>query len=372
MIEQIRILHIVTKMNNGGLENRLMDIYRNIDRKNVQFDFLTFSTEKGYFDDEILSMGGKIYYFPTIKLRNLYNISKDISNFLNKANYKIVHCHLNQWTGWILKGAKKANVPIRIAHSRTSLRNNSAKNIVKNIVKLNVKKYATHLFAVSNNAARWLFGKKAVKKNLVDIWPNSIEVSKYKFDYKIREQVRNKLNINKDIVIIHVGNIRPPKNHKFLIDIFYEIKKEYNNIKLLIVGKDYLSGKIQRYTKSRGLEKDVIFYGPSREVSDLLQAGDIFVFPSIYEGFPGSVIEAQSSGLPCILSDTITKEVCITPLVKMLSLSSSLDIWKNCIMNSLIIDRTKHYYEIEKSKYNVEIVSKMYCDFYLDVINLRG
>ncbi|HOJ10332.1 MAG TPA: glycosyltransferase family 1 protein [Clostridiales bacterium] len=373
MSDPIKVLQIVTQMNRAGLESRLMDIYRNIDRSKVQFDFYTCRTEKGFFDDEIVSLGGKVFYSEPLYFKQIFNVPKRFYSFLSiYSEYKIVHCHLNQWCGAVLNGAEKANVPIRIAHSRTSLETKDLKNFIKNVIKFSVNKYATHRFAVSRKAGVWLYGKKVFDSEVVEIWPNAIDCSKFKFEPTKREEYRKELNLLDSFTLIHVGNIRPEKNHKFLIDVFKEIKKEQNNAKLLVVGSDYMSGEIHRYVEEHGVGKNVIFLGPRSDVSNLLQAGDVFVFPSLYEGFPGAVLEAQASGLPCYISDTITEEVCVTNLVKRISLQKPIEYWKEQILNNVNINRINTYDILKSSGYDIHSVSERYSFFYTNIINEIG
>ena len=327
MSAPIRVLQIVTQMNIGGMESRLMDIYRHIDREKIQFDFYSCRQNPGAFDDEIISLGGKVYYNAPLTVKNLIAIPRRFWSFLNDHhNYLIVHCHLNQWCGLVLAGAMKANVPIRIAHSRTSLKQNSIKNFIKNIIRFPVNYTATHRFAVSDKAAEWLFGKRSVSSGRVQIWPNAINCSKYSYDISTRMRIRDYLNLGDSYTLIHIGNLRPEKNHMFLLQIFKLLKNQVSNCKLLLVGEDTLNGSIQKEAQRLSIINDVQFLGLRTDVSDLLQAADVFVFPSLYEGFPGAVIEAQSSGLPCIISNTITEEVAISKDVVQLSLSN-VDIW---------------------------------------------
>lgn len=371
MSEPIRILQVVTQMARGGLESRLMDIYRNIDRSRVQFDFYTFRLEKGIFDDEIINMGGKIYYNNSIESR-LTNINKEFCDFL-KANhkYKVVHAHMNQWCGLLLKSAKQASVPVRIAHSRTALNSNNLKNIMKNIIKISTKKYSTHMFAVSEKAGRWLFGNKAFKNGLVQVWPNGIEINKYKFDKNIRENKRKELKIEDDsFVIMHVGNFTYAKNHDFLIDIFNLVKKKQKNAKLVCVGGGNKES-IRQKVKKLEIIDDVLFLGSRNDVPDLLQAADIFLFPSIYEGLPGAVLEAQASGLPCIISDVISNEICITSLVEQMSLKDSATIWANKVLEySEEHERKDMSQEMIKAGFDIKEVSKKLEDFYINCCNV--
>lgn len=369
MVKPIRVLQVVTQMNRAGMESRLMDIYRKVDRQKVQFDFYTCRSDKGQFDEEIVEMGGTVFYSEPLSIKNIFTIKERFNRFLlEHKEYKIVHCHLNQWTGLVLQGAMKAGVPVRIAHSRTALEKNGIKNIVKDIIKKTVNTSATHKFAVSKKAGVWLFGEKSVLNGEVCIVPNSIDAKKFKFDFSIRARVRDNLNVNDNLVLIHVGNIRPEKNHKFLLDIFLKIKEEKKNIKLILVGADNMNGEIQRYISKSEFSNDVIFMGSRSDINELLQAGDVFVFPSFYEGFPGAVLEAQASGLPVVMSDTITSEVMLLDSTSKLSLNQPLKVWMNKILEKKLIDRPEAFKKIIENGYDINRTSNDLMNFYLNQV----
>lgn len=366
----IRILNIVTQMNQAGMENRLMDIYNEINTDIIQFDFYTFRKEKGDYDSIINMMGGKLYYNSPISVLNIIKRYKELSSFLkNHPEYKIVHCHMNQWSGLLLKGAKDAGVGVRIAHSRTALNKISIKNIIKNLIKTPTNKYANYKFAVSDKAGKWLFGNKTVIGKDYYVIPNAIDCNRYRFDESIRIQIRNCLNINNDFIVMHVGNIRPEKNHKFLLKIFTEILKIKSNAKLYIVGKDYMNGEIQKEAQKYGIDKYIYFLGQRSDVDKLLQIADAFVFPSIYEGFPGAVLEAQASGLPCYISDVITSDVCITDLVTKLSLNLKPEIWAEKIINFVSINRESAADKLIEKGYDISSVAMFYQNFYEKVFD---
>lgn len=367
----IRVLQIVTQMNRAGLESRLMDIYRNIDRSRVQFDFYTCRQGTGFFDEEIKAMGGKVYYNDSLDLKRVHRISNQFKLFLlNHSEYRIVHCHLNQWCGQVLKGAKKANVPVRIAHSRTSLQTFTLKNFVKNIVKLSTNQHATHYFAVSRKAGEWLFGKRMMDLGKVEIWPNAIDCKNFKFDQQTRERMRTTLGLDNDLTLIHVGNLRPEKNHAFLLKIFKRVLAEQPSAKLVLVGQDGLNGAIQSLSKEMGIAQSVQFLGSRSDVSDLLQAGDVFVFPSFYEGFPGAVLEAQAAGLPCVISDTITDEVCITNNVIQLPLGDNIN-WVREIIKTAQYQRKDTTIQIYRAGYCITTLTEKLTDFYENIIQGR-
>jgi glycosyltransferase involved in cell wall biosynthesis len=363
----VRVLHIVTIMDRGGLENRLMDIYRNIDRNRIQFDFYTCRKEKGYFDDEIVKMGGHVYYDESLSVARLFSIPVRFEKFLkNHSEYKIVHCHMNSWCGLILKGAKEAGVPVRIAHARAATQGKSLQIAIKNIIKLPVNRFSTHRFAVSKKAGVWLFGENPVSEGKVQIFPNAIECKKFEFRPQIREEMRVRLGIDDDLAIIHVGNLNPVKNHAFLLQVFAALKKRKTFVKLILVGRDGMHGSIHQLARQLGIDGDVIFLGERSDVPALLQAGDVFVFPSLYEGFPGAVLEAQAAGLPCVISDTITDEVCITSECIQLSLSESPTEWASKVLELGGGTRRNNYKFLCDCGYDINSLVKNMQDFYIE------
>lgn len=365
MPELIRVLQIVTQMNRAGMESRLMDIYRNIDRSRVQFDFYACRMESGIFDEEIAQLGGKIYYSKPLSPKWPVEIPKRFWEFLKThPEYRIVHCHLNQWCGLVLMGAKKAGVPIRIAHSRTSLERASLKNVAKNVFKLPVNRYATHKFAVSRKAGNWLFGRKAMKSGEVEIWPNAIDVAKFAFDMEARRKKRLELDVQNALVLIHIGNLRPEKNHRYLLKIFLELRKTHPDAKLLLAGRDDLRGAMQAMAAEMGLVDGVLFLGSRSDVPELLSASDVFVFPSLYEGFPGAVLEAQAAGLPCVISDVITDEVRLLPTTKQLSLKLPAWIWAEETLACVTDERRHTYKDLSQLGYDVNSLSAAMTDFY--------
>ena len=369
MGELIRILQVVTQMNRAGLENRLMDIYRNIDKSKIQFDFYTCRNEKGYYDDEIKSLGGEVYYNVPISLKSYFSTKRTMNAFLKSHDYNIIHCHLNQWCGMILKEAYMTNIPIRIAHSRTSLKNIGLINLVKNIIKLSVRKHATHYLAVSKEAGIWLYGEKNMQSGVVTVFPNAIDCNKFQFNENVRKTMREKLNLNSSLAIIHVGNIRYEKNHKYLLDVFYNIKNRCSDSVLILVGADCMNGKIHKYAEKLSINESVLFLGARSDVADLLQAADVFVFPSLYEGFPGAVLEAQAAGLPCIISNTITDEVCLLETTRQLALSLPIEKWVDEIINFKDVERMNTFDNLKNKGYDIAILTSIMIHYYNDLLN---
>lgn len=351
-IEPIRILHIVHKLDLGGMESRIMDIYRNLDHEKYQYDFYVESGEEGIFDEEVCSLGGRIFLSKGKRCHNIPHF-KVFRQFLEKhKEYKIVYAY-NQWAGLYLKQATKCKIPFRIANARTSIQTKSIKNNVKKLVKLNTNRYATHKFAVSKKAAIWLFGNKEVDAGNVKIWPNAIDTERYAYSNKVRYEVRRELGLDNELTIIHVGNIRIEKNHRFLFDVFSEVKRNHENSKLVLVGGGDIETLKSQMQESNIIDS-VIYLGVRQDIPRLLQAGDIFIFPSLYEGFPGAVLEAEASGLNCVISDSITEEVMVTDHIKALALSRGPDIWAKTVEEFEAVDRALAWKSIKNRGYDIK------------------
>lgn len=307
MEEPIRILHAVVNMNRGGAETLIMNLYRNIDRSKVQFDFLT--CKEGVFDSEIREMGGKVHRIPYVTDVGHFGYIKALNQFFaSQSDYQIVHSHMNQMSGFVLRAAKKAGVPIRIVHSHnTSTEGGAAAKLYKSYAGKFIMSCSTHLLACSNEASKWLFSNRSTKAKILK---NGIECDRFAFSQTIREEVRKELDLlDTQFVIGHVGRFTHQKNHPFLIDIFAEFNKQVPKSVLLLVGDGPLRRQIEQKIAHLKLEQKVKFLGIRSDIARLLQSFDVFAFPSFYEGLPVSLIEAQSSGLPCVISDVISKEV---------------------------------------------------------------
>lgn len=359
----IRILHVVTDMRRGGIETMLMNYYRHIDRDVIQFDFLTHRDYRSDYDDEIESLGGVIYHLP--KLNPFSKFYKNaLRRFLTEhSEYRIVHVHQDCLSSVVLKVAKQCNIPVRIAHSHNSNQTKDVKYPIKLYYKRFISKYATHLMACSEEAGRWMFGKN----DEFTVLNNAIDAAAYSFNMEKREAVRKSFGISQDALVLgHVGRFSYPKNHTFLIDVFNQVSK-IKNAKLLLVGDGKLRKEIEEKVESYALQKHVIFTGVREDVSDLLQAMDVFVFPSNYEGLGIVAIEAQAAGLPCFISDKVPIECKKTDLVQQIPLSAGAEKWANAI-TSCNKERKNRYEEIKESGFDIVENAKRLEDYYLEKI----
>ncbi len=370
-----RVLQVFTALNRGGSETMIMNYYRYIDRTKIQFDFLLHRKHIGAFEDEIEDLGGRVFRMPAINPFFPKTYYKNLSNFFRENNsYKIIHSHINTFNGYPLKVAKKNNIPCRIAHAHIALeplkvrnffnpekRNEELKNTIKYTIKKSSYKYATHLMTCGEKAGNWLFDK-----NKFIVVNNAIKSSDFQYNEKLSLEKRVELGLNDSLVLGHVGRFYEQKNHVFLIDIFKSVLSKKSNAKLAVVGDGELRITIERKAKELGVFDSILFLGVRSDIPELLQMMDVFVFPSLYEGLPVTLIEAQAAGLKVFTSDTITREVALTNDIEFLSIKESPDYWANRILSSVPYERKDNYDLIKEKGYDIEENARKLQEFYLE------
>lgn len=316
--EPIRVAQVVGKMLGGGVEAVVMNYYRHIDRNKVQFDFLVDADSTLVPRDEIESLGGRVFEIPPYQ--HVVEYQRELQRLFKQEGWRIVHSHINALSVFPLRAAKKAGVPVRIAHSHsTSGKGEHAKNALKAVLKTQANRYPTHRFACSKFAGEWLFGKSAD----FEVVYNAIDLDLFRFNAEARAQARADLGLVGDqFAIGHVGRFTAQKNHAFLVDVFTEVAKRRDDAVLLLVGSGEAGASVKALVDERGLTDRVKFLGQRSDVNRLYQAFDAFVLPSLYEGLGLVGVEAQVSGLPCLLSDAITREVDVTGECKFLPIVS--------------------------------------------------
>lgn len=355
----IRILHIVTYMGRGGLETLLMNCFRHIDRDKVQFDFLVHREFRGDYDDEIEALGGRIYRLPRLNpFDPRYKKALRVF-FTEHPEYRIVHSHLDCMSAIPLKVAKQCGVPIRIAHSHNSNQDKNLKYLLKRYYMKKIPKNATHFFACSAMAGAFMFPGQEV--TLVN---NGIETEKFAFDPEVRAQVQQELSLGQALTVCHVGRFMPQKNHDFLIDAFEKLHEKMPETKLLLVGEGPLEGAIRKKVQTLGLTEAVRFLGVRADVERILQGADVFVLPSLYEGLCMVAVEAQTSGLPCIVSDRVPEDCRMTQALTFLPLE--VDSWANAILNIDLRDRESHADEVRAAGYDIKATAQQLQIFYME------
>lgn len=357
----MRVLQVVTTMNRGGLETMLMNYYRHVDRERVQFDFLEHRKEHSAYDDEIESLGGKIYRLPRLVPWSKSYLSALNQFFDEHPEYRIVHVHQDCLSSVILKAAQQHNIPVRIAHSHNASQDRNLKYPIKLWCRRSIPRCATHLFACGKDAGDWMFGGATYQ-----IINNAIDTTAYTYDTNKRVELRRQLGLADELVIGHVGRFNPQKNHPFLMDIFAALLKKESNAVLLLVGGGEGMSKMQEKVQELGIAEHVRFLGVRSDVADLMQAMDVFVLPSLYEGLPVTMVEAQAAGLPCIISDKVPPECILTEgLVDVMPLSASPETWAEKILAKRAIPRTDRRAEIAAHGFDITTEAVKLQEFYL-------
>lgn len=323
MSNPIRVAQIVGKMNGGGVEAVVMNYYRHIDRSKVQFDFLVDSDSTLVPRDEIEMLGGRVFEIPPYQ--HVIEYQRELQCLFKQEGWKIVHSHINALSVFPLRAAKKAGVPIRIAHSHsTSGKGEYVKNVVKSVLKTQSTRYPTIYLACSEYAGQWLFGASCH----YSILKNAVDTSLFKPNDLTRNNKRRELGIPSDQVVVgHIGRFMEQKNHSYLLKIFLAFKKRVPNSTLLLIGNGPLREQVEHSSSELGLSESVRFLGTRNDVSDLYQVFDVFCLPSLYEGLPVVGIESQVSGVPILVSDSVTPETKITNLLEFESLDSPVEQW---------------------------------------------
>ena len=364
--EPIRVAHIIGKWLGGGVESVVMNYYRHIDRTKIQFDFLCDEDSTNIPYEEIEQLGGRVILIPPYQKIFLYQ--KELIRIFKENNYKIVHSHINTLSVFPLRAAKKAGVKVRIAHSHsTTNKKEWKKNLLKQVLRPFSKVYATDYMCCSELAGRWLFGDKVYDSGKVYLLNNAIDLDKFKYNESLRKEKRKELGISDDTLVIgHIGRFVAQKNHTFLIDIFNELHKKNPSSLLLLVGQGPLKEEMENKVKEFKLNGSVRFLGQRNDANELYQVFDVFCLPSLYEGLPVVGVEAQASGILCILSDDMTKETKVLESTKFNSLENNSLNWAELILNSVeSYKRSNTYEKMTESKFNIDVEVKNLENYYL-------
>ena len=380
MAEPIRILHVLGGVGLGGAESRIMDIYRHIDKDKVQFDFLIHQTKKGYYEEEIEKLGGRIYRVPRFKLYNILTYRKALREFFNSSQrvdnanrrfasssrrLEVVHGHMTSTASIYLPIAKKCGVPVTIAHARSAGVDKGLKGVITRLLRRPLRRKCDHMFACSMLAAKAVFGENNAKNGRVTIVPNAIDAKLFMYNEEIRNRMRKKLSLEDKFVIGHVGRFHYAKNHEYLLAVFGEIAKQRENAHLLLLGEGERMEEMKEKAVAFGIADKVLFAGNQKEVWDYYQAMDFFLFPSRFEGLPGTVVEAQAAGLCCLISDAIAEEVKITKLVTAFSIEEKPEKWAEYVLTHDKYERKSRYEQIAAAGFDVKAQTKWYEQFYL-------
>ena len=360
---------IFTIMNRGGAESMVMNYYRNIDRSQVQFDFMVHRQERGAYDDEIESLGGKIYRM--LPLRPPFSAyKKQVHSFFDQhKEYQIIHGHCSESGYFIYKEAYIRGIPHIIAHAHSAKAMFDLKWFFRTYFKHRMRKYITQGFTCGKEAGVWLLGSKMAANAIYQ--PNAIDTIKYSFNPTVSFQKRKSLSISDDTLVIgHVGSFWKIKNQSFLVDIFKIVHERIQNSILLLVGEGEMRKKVEMKVHSLGLDDCVHFLGSRDDVPDLLKAFDIYVFPSFGEGFSMAMLEAQCAGLPIIASDAIPHEIALTDLISFEPLDKGADYWAYRVLSSSFDSKKRTLYsrQIAEAGYDIKKNAEWLQNYYLSLV----
>ena len=349
-MEKVRVLHVGLDTHLGGIETYLLKVSSNIDRSHFKFSFLAYDNKKPCFFDELSALGCK-FHFVRSRRKSWFGNARDIRALLSKEKFDIIHCHLNSLT-YITPALEglKAGAKV-IIHSRNGgSATGSSSKILGAINRYRMPWDKVKCVAVSDLAGQWMFGTH----RSFTVLNNGLDTAKYRYSEKNREAVRRELGIPADAeVIANVGAFRTQKNHGFLVEVFKAYHKNHPETRLLLVGEGELEDAIKRTVSEYGIEDRVIFAGKRTDISAILSASDKYLFPSLYEGFPNALIEAETSGLLCVSSSIITEQACLNNCIRV-SLDAPIAEWVSALESPVVSDRLGCVEMVEKAGFGIK------------------
>ncbi len=365
-----RILCVFGGLDRGGSETMCMNIYRNIDRTKLQFDFVKHVSKKCHYEDEILALGGRIFTAPTYKIYNHISYKKWWKNYFKEhPEHNIVHGHYFTISAIYLGIAKKFG-RTTIAHSHATAATFSIKAVIKNVLQCRIRYIADYFMGCSQVAGEWLFGKKIASSEKYFNLRNAIDAESYIYDENAASDARRQLGYTpEDRVIGHVGRFTEQKNHMFLMDVFKELYRQDSRYKLLLIGEGPLTKDVREKIAEYHLESAVCVAGVRTDVNRLMMGMDLFLFPSKWEGLGIVLIEAQATACPCVTSTAVPQEAKISELVEFIDLNAPIDYWVERIRSTSIDrdNRTNMYATVVDAGYDIHDSAKWVEEFYLSI-----
>lgn len=327
-MNSIRILQVLTLDINSGVASVVINLYRNIRSQDVCFEFITWNINReNSYINEIENNGDRVFVIPYYK-QDWIGFRKKVISILSNKRYDGIHCHEYLLSIPFLYWGKSSGIPLRIAHSHNPTIDSWIKQRITVFGRFAFNRFANVYMACSQEAADFLFGKK----NNVIILKNGIDTNMYRYSEKKRNEIRNQLNIENQFVVGNIGRLTSQKNQMFLLQIFFELLNDVPNSALIIAGDGEFRKKLEQETQRLGIENRVLFLGKRKDIPELLSAMDVFVLPSLYEGLPLVLVEAQANGLPCLVTNTINDKVKINENLEFLSLDDYKS-WSEKIQN---------------------------------------
>lgn len=361
----IRILHAIGSLEIGGSQSMIVNLYRAIDKTKIQFDFVVHREEYEFYQPIVEALGAKVYTLPTFKGYNIQKVRKAWDRFFcDHPEYKVLHSHVRSYASLYLPIAKKHGLKT-IIHSHSTSNGSGLSSVMKMALQYPLRYQADYFFGCSREAGEWLFGKSIVNSDKYKMLQNAINTDTYRFNQLARNECRRELNLGTKKVYIHVGRLHEAKNHMFLLEVFAKIWTKCKDSVLLIVGDGDLKGQIQQKIKELGVESSVQMLGARSDVPNLLQAADCFLFPSKWEGLPVTVVEAQAAGLPCYISETVTKDVKVSELAHYLPIDDPV-LWVEAV-DDADLSRKDVTEDIIRAGFDVKTTAQQMENFYMEL-----
>ena len=349
-----RCLCIVASLNAGGAETFLMKVFKKMKNEYV-LDFVVSEEKKGFYHDDVVKMGGRVFYVP-MRTKAPVKAYKALKAIVSENGYNYVLKLCDTPIGITDVMAVKAGGAKRV--SVRSCNASADVSVFKRILNCVLRPFFNALIDVkiapSDLAAEYTFGRNQVKRGQVHFLHNAVDLSVFRYDTQDRDVIRQELGMSEKTVIGHIGRFSAQKNHFFLLDVFKKVKEIDHTAILMLVGKGELEGAIKEKAESLGVTDNIVFTGVRSDVPKLLSAMDVFVLPSFYEGMPNTVIEAQATGLSCVIADTITQQANITGLVKYLPLTESAEHWASMVLEAAKLERRDTKQDFFDNKYDIE------------------
>lgn len=364
MAEPIRVAQVMGYMKGGGVESVVMNYYRHIDREKVQFDFIVCEGSTLVPQGEIESMGGRVFMVPGYK--KIFQYLDRLTSLFRSEGWDIVHSHVNSLSVFPLYAAKRAGIPVRIAHGHATMgKGEPIRNLVKMALRPLSKRYPTDLAACSRHAGNWLFGERTS----FTVIPNAIEIDKYQFNETVRAEVRAALGVKSDCCVVGtVGRMETVKNQSFLMDAFKCLYDAHPNSRLIIAGSGSLREMLEHKARDLGITDAVILPGQVDNVSRLYQGFDVFALPSLYEGFGMAVLEAEVSGTPCVVSEHIPAEAILSEACRTVSLDGGAEKWAEAIWEQYSSGVKNTFSSDKCEEFNICNAAERLVDLYFELL----
>lgn len=370
--EPIRVLQIVGRMDRGGIETMIMNLYRHVDREKVQFDFLAHYGREAVYNDEIRAMGGRVYEMPALKddthvyYWRIFAYLKALHRFFKEhREYRVIHGHMTNTASIYMPIAKKYGVTCCISHSHNTRGKAGHLGIMTDLLQKSIFRHATDMFACSEGAKHWFYPKDLIESGKVQVLANAVDAENFRFSPEIRAKMRKELDLGDSLAFVCVARFRPEKNQAFLIDVLREMVKQRRDVVFIFAGEGPCEEEVKAKAKEHGLEANTRFLGMRTDVPEILQAADAFVLPSLWEGLPVTAIEAQACGLHCVVNDALTEEMNAIGMVKFVSLETSYAQWSEALIEAATQPRRDTYEKIKAAGYDINSTAPWLQEFYL-------